>query len=322
MIAKTIWSLKLVETICIVIALFTLYQVYLHRYFSGTKFKAIRDSIARHTDDCNELNDHIEELKSSYSDFKALDYGDSQLSDTSAYNMRRRTWQQAGSTTRVHNCSGQVCKNANNQPFKYLCKYFDIKTNENTLARFEGVMNNFSAAEQGKFLLRNERDRLVESVDSSIPKLVSTFSKKRLVNELGFHPIDLSDLYFPVYTFQYISAGGNSSARCDIKLDIGNLDRFIIYMSELVKFQKSVAGQRALMTSTLRERIKQRDDYTCMYCGLCANREKNLLLEIDHIIPLSKGGITSEANLQTLCWKCNRSKGSKIISDSALQQHT
>ncbi|HJB68761.1 MAG TPA: HNH endonuclease [Candidatus Fournierella excrementigallinarum] len=38
------------------------------------------------------------------------------------------------------------------------------------------------------------------------------------------------------------------------------------------------------------------------------------MLEIDHIIPVSKGGRTEEDNLQTLCWKCNRSKGDKIIS--------
>ena len=38
----------------------------------------------------------------------------------------------------------------------------------------------------------------------------------------------------------------------------------------------------------------------------------NLLLEIDHKIPLAKGGMTTEDNLQTLCWKCNRSKGAKL----------
>ena len=41
--------------------------------------------------------------------------------------------------------------------------------------------------------------------------------------------------------------------------------------------------------------------------------EPNLLLEIDHIIPVSKGGLTEESNLQTLCWKCNRSKSDKIL---------
>ena len=41
-------------------------------------------------------------------------------------------------------------------------------------------------------------------------------------------------------------------------------------------------------------------------------KEPNLLLEIDHIIPIAKNGMTTEENLQTLCWKCNRSKGSKI----------
>lgn len=34
----------------------------------------------------------------------------------------------------------------------------------------------------------------------------------------------------------------------------------------------------------------------------------------DNIIPVSKGGITEESNLQTLCWKCNRSKADKVIN--------
>lgn len=66
------------------------------------------------------------------------------------------------------------------------------------------------------------------------------------------------------------------------------------------------------MTTNLRLKIKNRDNYTCKKCGISTNSEKNLLLEIDHIIPLSKGGITTEDNLQTLCWKCNRTKGSRI----------
>jgi 5-methylcytosine-specific restriction endonuclease McrA len=76
------------------------------------------------------------------------------------------------------------------------------------------------------------------------------------------------------------------------------------------------------MTSSLREKIKGRDNYTCQCCSLSVKDERNLLLEIDHIVPLSKGGINSEVNLQTLCWKCNRSKGSRIVwrnEGSALQ---
>ena len=66
------------------------------------------------------------------------------------------------------------------------------------------------------------------------------------------------------------------------------------------------------MTSKLREDIKKRDNYTCNKCGVSIQDEPHLLLEIDHIVPISKGGLTTEDNLQTLCWKCNRLKGSKI----------
>jgi len=303
----------LVEFLLVVVFALVAYQVYLHVYFKGVKFLAVRESISRYTKDCNDLNEHIEDLKSTHSDVKSIDYGSSHLSDTSLYNMKRRKWQDFQKSNRVHNCSASVCKNANNQPFKYLCKYFDIKVNEETLSRFEHVLNNFAAAEQGKYLLESERDRIVSMVDSNIPAIISGFSSKRLIRELGFQPIDLSNLYFPVYTFQYISAGGNSSAKCDVKLDVANLDRFISYLSDLVKFRNSIAGQRSLMTSSLREKIKERDNYCCKMCGLSAHQEKNLLLEIDHIMPLARGGMTCESNLQTLCWKCNRSKGAKVI---------
>ena len=37
---------------------------------------------------------------------------------------------------------------------------------------------------------------------------------------------------------------------------------------------------------------------------------------IDHIIPVAKGGCTTEDNLQTLCWKCNRAKSDKIVESN------
>ncbi|WP_256948040.1 HNH endonuclease [Streptococcus pneumoniae] len=31
------------------------------------------------------------------------------------------------------------------------------------------------------------------------------------------------------------------------------------------------------------------------------------------MVPVSKGGLSTPDNLQTLCWKCNRSKSNKIL---------
>lgn len=295
------------------ISIFLIYQIYSAIYFKSKKFNNIKDSIKEYIKNCNELNHHIQELKNSHSSIKSYDYGESFMYDDSKHNFKRKEWNKNVKNNQIHNCSASVLKNANDQPFKYLCKYFDIKVNEESLSNFENVLNDFAAAEQGKSLLKEERDMILNNIKTSIPSLIYSYSKNRLIKELGFEEIDLSDLYFPIYTFQYVSAGGNSSSKCDIKLDVNNLDKFVDYLNSLIKFKNSIAGQRALMTSKLREKIKNRDNYTCKNCGISERDEKHLLLEIDHIIPLSKGGITSEDNLQTLCWKCNRSKGSRIV---------
>jgi hypothetical protein len=56
------------------------------------------------------------------------------------------------------------------------------------------------------------------------------------------------------------------------------------------------------LTLKTRYAILKRDDFKCCSCG---NKE---YLEIDHIIPVSKGGKNEEENLQTLCYYCNRGK--------------
>ena len=227
------------------------------------------------------------------------------------YNFNRPELKKVKQEKNVYECSLGVCRSAQQQPFKYVCKYFDIKANEETLDNFEKVFNDFSAAEQGKALLQNKKDEIIEGFSSQIPFLIKKLRKNTLSKKLGFEEIDFTTVHFPQYTFQYISGGGNSSMRCDVTFDIDNLERFIAYLSGIIKFKKSVAGQRALMTSQLREKIKSRDNYTCQKCGISTTDEPHLLLEIDHIIPLSKNGLTTEENLQTLCWKCNRSKGAK-----------
>lgn len=297
----------------IILFVFVSYRIYEYLYFKSSKFNFIKEKIKNHIDDSNELNHHIQELKNSYVEIKSHDYGQSVLHDNSKYNFKRQEWVNELKNEQVHNCTAVVVKNASAQPFKYLCKYFNIKIDETTLSDFENVLNDFAAAEQGRNLLLAEREIIIKSIKKDIPVLIYLISKERLVKQLGFENVDLRDLHFPVYTFQYVSAGGNSSSRCDIKLDVENLDKFVKYLNDLVKFKNSVQGQRALMTSKLREQIKERDEYTCKLCSISIYTERNLLLEIDHIIPLSKGGVTMESNLQTLCWRCNRSKGSKIL---------
>jgi hypothetical protein len=314
LIVTAIYYLLLLIVIIALIcgSVFLIYQMYSYLYFNSNKFKKLKDSVQEYIKNCNELNRHIQELKCSYVNIKSYDYGESFMFDNSNYNFNRKEWSKDIKSNLIYNCSASVCKNASNQPFKYLCKYFDIKITEETLSNFESVLNDFAAAEQGKLLLQRERDFILKNIRHSISPLIYSFSKNQLIDKLGFEIIDLSGLYFPVFIFQYVSAGGNSSIKCDIKLNIDNLDKFIIYLNDLIKFRNSIKGQRALMTSNYREKIKIRDKYTCQICGLSTNIEKNLLLEIDHIIPLSKGGITSEVNLQTLCWKCNRAKGAKV----------
>jgi len=55
--------------------------------------------------------------------------------------------------------------------------------------------------------------------------------------------------------------------------------------------------------------IIKRDNFKCQHCGWSPAKDTgDRKLEVDHIIPWSKGGETILENLQTLCSKCNGGK--------------
>ncbi len=76
--------------------------------------------------------------------------------------------------------------------------------------------------------------------------------------------------------------------------------------------RRYIAAQRRLMTDSLRYDVMHRDGFRCVLCGASPKRDPNIVLHVDHILPLSKGGKTEMSNLRTLCERCNLGKRDKI----------
>ena len=70
----------------------------------------------------------------------------------------------------------------------------------------------------------------------------------------------------------------------------------------------SKPGNYDAPSAAVRIRALKRDKYKCTYCGVSGNEAE---LEVDHIVPKSKGGSHHIANLTTACRKCNQKKSNR-----------
>lgn len=75
--------------------------------------------------------------------------------------------------------------------------------------------------------------------------------------------------------------------------------------------------ERKSISKTIRFEIFKRDSFTCQYCGKGA---PEVILEVDHIMPVSKGGDNDITNLITSCFDCNRGKTAKKLDDNIVMQ--
>ena len=73
--------------------------------------------------------------------------------------------------------------------------------------------------------------------------------------------------------------------------------------------QEVIKRRRRNVTKDSRYAVLERAGFKCQACGARPEKENNVVLQIDHIIPFSMGGSCAEDNYQVLCWDCNISKG-------------
>lgn len=70
---------------------------------------------------------------------------------------------------------------------------------------------------------------------------------------------------------------------------------------------------RKVLSKKIRFEILKRDGFQCQYCGSSA---PDVVLNVDHINPVSNGGDNNVLNLITSCFACNAGKSDRKISDS------
>lgn len=79
-------------------------------------------------------------------------------------------------------------------------------------------------------------------------------------------------------------------------------------------WRRSFGEGRQPIPQWMRDKILERDDYRCRYCGRRAQT-----LDIDHVIPVSQGGKTIMSNLVTACSRCNRQKAGRTPRQAGMR---
>lgn len=108
-------------------------------------------------------------------------------------------------------------------------------------------------------------------------------------------------LPFRVNSYQNMYGGLGYLAKLIVQVQEGQLPEEKLY-------RRKNKNSREPISPTTRMKVLKRDNFRCVKCGANPKEDKNVKLEIDHIIPVAKGGLSKIDNLQTLCYKCNQGK--------------
>lgn len=190
--------------------------------------------------------------------------------------------------------------------------------NEN-LKRFEGYLAstyknrvNYVLYEEELKKINVHQGYLVDIKPKKENKLLKR--EEKLFNKATLKP----HMYLNIKIFiKYVDMGKNLKARKDESFKEDQIRYYIKglkdkkgkkYNNEKI-WNSLVKYERGKVSLHMRFYIYDRDGYRCKKCGRHGRRAD---LEIDHIVPISRGGKSVPSNLQTLCKSCNYHKGTRI----------
>jgi 5-methylcytosine-specific restriction endonuclease McrA len=115
-------------------------------------------------------------------------------------------------------------------------------------------------------------------------------------------------------TARYTSPKGQNAYAKSYEWDFEQLRNGLAEMRRIRETQSTAKflrqQERNRMNASIRYQVLTRDDSRCQRCGATPQTD-GVILHVDHIIPVSKGGRTELDNLQTLCERCNLGKSDR-----------
>lgn len=96
----------------------------------------------------------------------------------------------------------------------------------------------------------------------------------------------------------------------EVKIFLEDID-ITTLIPNAIRVTPDIRFKRTTLPPSRRFQVLSRDKNICQYCG---RQPPEVELEVDHIQPVSKGGIDEVSNLITSCRDCNRGKSDKELS--------
>ena len=285
----------------------------INQYYSSLDFANVKNICDKLMQSQREFNEYIAEKAKSVSKLFGTRVTRNETNNEDVYNFIR-TYKKTV-TPFTAEVSATVFGSAENNPIGYVIKYFYPNKGKykEQIEKLRTLIEELETLKEAKVIIDNYKKQYQEYI-KDVPSFILDLDENGFYSRLGFATIDESILEIE-YKFVYTSNGGMAQRSFSVPMTEENIIELINQLENKLTTTAQIKEQRALMTRKLRAYIKERDNYTCCICKNSVYNEPNLLLEVDHIIPISKGGMTEENNLQTLCWKCNRAKADKIIID-------
>ena len=280
------------------------------KYYESTDFLKIKKTCEALMNSQREFNEYINEKVQSISKLFGTRVVRNETVVEDEYNYIRPYKKTV--TPFTAEVSSTVFASAENNPLEYIIKYFypNKRLYPEQIQKLYQLVEELETLKEAKQIIENYKLEYQQFL-GNVPNFIMENDEAGFYSRLGFATIDESTLTVE-YKFSYTSNGGLVQRSFTVPMKEETIEELIKALENKLTMNAFVKEQRTLMTKKLRDFIKERDNFTCCNCGNSTHIEPNLLLEIDHIIPVSKGGETKEENLQTLCWKCNRSKSNRI----------
>ena len=281
-------------------------------YYASPDFQKIKETCEVLMSSQRDFNEYINEKVQSISELFGTRVVRNETVNEDEYNYIRPYKKTI--TPFTAEVSATVFASAENNPLDYIVKNFypNKSAYPDQIQKLYHLVEELQTLREAKQIIENYKTDYQQYL-GDVPAYVMENDEAGFYSRLGFANIDESVLTVE-YKFAYTSGGGMAQRSFTVPMTEETIAELIKTLESKLTASAFAKEQRTMMTKKLREAIKTRDDFTCCNCGNSTHKEPNLLLEIDHIIPVSKGGRTEETNLQTLCWKCNRTKSNKILA--------